>query len=420
MSSPVNFPKNPLISLTQDEELFRSSVAEFAAREIAPSWERWDQESSERHVVQREMISRLAGQGLLAMTCSPEHGGQGGTQTMATIALEELAYADPSVGSAVYALLNIGWPFLLGMYGRQEVAGSVIERVSRGEAFFGIASTESQGGSDIANLKSSAAKKGDGYVISGTKSFISGVNEVFGLPWGGGWFVLARTGGPGRAGLSGFAALPKEGGRVAPGVSHSLFEVAGKHSLSTGSVTFDGLEVGRGNLVGEEGRGFYLAMEGFNCARILVAAACVGASRWLLERAAEWLKSREIGGRRLSSYQSVGFRFAELVGKYEAARMMVYRAARLFDKVYFERQPGYSKGDLNAPVAMAKMMGPEVSMEIGQEVMRWFGASSFVRSHPVQRSVLGLLSYVVGAEGAQNVMKYIVSREVLGHDSVRD
>ncbi|MDG6929561.1 MAG: acyl-CoA dehydrogenase, partial [Nitrososphaerota archaeon] len=230
------------------------------------------------------------------------------------------------------------------------------------------------------------------------------VNNATNAAFDGLLFYQAGNGTPGAVTINGGSSSIIAGGMYFPG----------------GSVTFDGLEVGRGNLVGEEGRGFYLAMEGFNCARILVAAACVGASRWLLERAAEWLKSREIGGRRLSSYQSVGFRFAELVGKYEAARMMVYRAARLFDKVYFERQPGYSKGDLNAPVAMAKMMGPEVSMEIGQEVMRWFGASSFVRSHPVQRSVLGLLSYVVGAEGAQNVMKYIVSREVLGHDSVRD
>ncbi|MEM3267459.1 MAG: acyl-CoA dehydrogenase family protein, partial [Conexivisphaerales archaeon] len=100
----------PLIEFSQEEELFRESVQDFASKNISPVWEAMDQASSERAVVHKDMISKLGQQGLLALMCSPKHGGQGATETMATIAIEELAYADPSVATAVYTLLNIGWP----------------------------------------------------------------------------------------------------------------------------------------------------------------------------------------------------------------------------------------------------------------------------------------------------------------------
>jgi acyl-CoA dehydrogenase len=419
MSPSFNLMKNPLLQLSPEEETFRDSVSDFCSRELSPNWESFDEQSSREAKLQSNLLKKLGEQGILAMMCSPDNGGQGGSETQACIAIEEMAYADPSVGTAVYALLNIGWPFILERYGDSEVASKVIKNVSRGEAFFGIASTEAQGGSDLAGLRTVARPGNVGYIVKGEKSFISGVNEVFTLPWGGGWFLLARTGGAGHSGLSAFVALPKEEGRERDGVTHSVFRGIGRHSLSTGSVTFEGFHIERNRLIGKEGAGFHVAMEGFNCARILVAAACVGASRWLLEKGAEWIKRREVSGKPLSSFQGVGFRFAELYGKYESARMLVYRAARLFDDVYVKKVGGMNPKDLNGPVALAKMWGPETSVEIAQEVMRWFGAISFTTSHPVHRSFLGLISYVIGAEGAQNVMKYIVSRELLGSEFVR-
>lgn len=417
--SEFNQFKNPLIKLSDEEELFRESISEFCRREISPNWERYDEESSVKAKVYPELTRRLGEQGVLAMMCSQEKGGQGATETQAVIATEEIAYSDPSVATAVYTLLNIGWPFILEKHGDDEVSSKVIGRVAKGEAFFGIASTEAQGGSDLANLRTRAEKNGDFYRIYGEKSFISGVNEVFSLPWGGGWLLLARTGQAGHLGLTALAALPREEGKEKGGYTYSLFQGMGRHGLSTGLINFTDFRIPKENMVGEEGRGFYVAMEGFNCARILVAAACLGASKWLLEQAFTWIRQREAFGKKISSYQSISFRFAELYGKYEAARMMVYRAARLFDKIYFEKENGYKLSDLNGPVALAKMWGPEVSVEIAQEVMRWFGAVSFTRSHPVHRSLLGLMSYVIGAEGAQNIMKYIAARELLGSEYVK-
>jgi acyl-CoA dehydrogenase len=418
MTPSLNYPKNPLLELSEEESIFRESVRSFAQRSIAPQWERADDEGAATHKPMVELAKKMGDQGLLALTCSPEYGGQGGSQTMATIAIEEVAYADPSVATAVYALLNIGWPFILEKHGEEALAKKVIGEVARGDAFFGIASTESQSGSDIQRLRARATPTGRAYFVSGEKTFISGVNEVFKLPFGGGWLLVARTGVEGRRGLSTFAFLPKEGGDVKKGVSWSLFDGIGRHALSTGTLALDNFELKKEMLVGEENKGFYVLMEGFNGARILVSAACLGATRWLLDAGAEWIKAREVGGRKISTYEGVNFRFAELFGKYEAASMMVYRAARLFDRVYFAKDSGCEPKDLNVPVALAKLWAPEVSVEVAQEVMRWHGAVSYTKEHPVQRALLGLTSYVVGAEGAQNVMKHIAARDLLGREAV--
>ncbi|HVP23367.1 MAG TPA: acyl-CoA dehydrogenase family protein [Conexivisphaerales archaeon] len=418
MTPPLNHPKNPLLELSEEEAIFKETVQAFAQKAIAPQWEKADDEAAATHKPQVELAKKMGEQGLLALTCSPEFGGQGGTHTMAALAIEEISYADPSVATAVYALLNIGWPFILERHGDEALAKEVVGKVAKGDAFFGIASTESQSGSDIQGIRTRATPSGGRYFASGEKTFISGVNEVFNLPFGGGWLLVARTGGEGRSGLSTFAFLPREGGAAKNGVSWSLFNGIGRHALSTGTLALDGFELTRETLIGEEGRGYYVLMEGFNGARILVAAACLGATRWLLERGAEWIKAREIGGKKISTFEGVNFRFAELYGKYEAASMMVYRAARLFDRVYFAKDKRYEARDLNVPVAMAKMWGPEVSVEVAQEVMRWHGAISYTREHPVQRALLGLTSYVIGAEGAQNVMKHIAARDLLGKEFV--
>lgn len=422
MSAPLlSYAKDPLLELSEEEKLFRDSVREFCQKYVAPVWVDVDKRASKDPLdIPLDVIRRMGEQGLFAIPCDPRYGGQGGTYTMAAIAVEEIAYADPSVAIAVYALLNNGWPFLLQLFGREEVCEEVIPRVVAGEAFFGIATTEPQGGSDIAGIRTSAVRRGDAYVLSGEKAYISGVGEVFiKLPWGGGFFLLARTGEPGHRGLSAFAFLGRKNGQAIPGISHTIYEDIGRHGLTTGGFILDNAEVGREYLLGEENRGFYYAMEGFNAARVLVSAACVGASRWLLEQAVQWFAQRKLFGRHVSSFQGVNFRFAELYSAFEASRYFVYRAARLVDKVYLEKNPAYLPRDLNVPAALAKINAPETAVSIAEEVMKWYGAYAYTTESPVHRAWLGLFSYVIGAEGAQNVMRYIVARDTIGAEYVK-
>jgi len=263
-------------SLSREDELFKRNVAEFAERYIEPIWVEIDDSG----VIPTELIRRMGEQGLLGMPISEEYGGLGETYLRTALAIEELAYHDPAVAIAVYVLLNNGWPYLLQLYGDDDVKAEVLPRVVRGEYFFGIASTEAHGGSDVAGIKT-FAEKGDGvWRVSGEKIYISGVREVLEQLDGGGWLLVSKTG---------------------------------------------SLDYGHRNITTFA---FLILMEGFNIARILVAAACVGSARWALDQGVEWIRNRRLfNGRRLSSFQGIYMRFSELYAELEAARLFTLRAA---------------------------------------------------------------------------------------------
>ena len=418
----MTYVKDPVLTFSDEENLFRESVRDFCQKYIAPKWVEIDEEAyKDKWKLPVDLIAKMGEQGLFAIPCDPKYGGQGGTYTMATIAIDEIAYADPAVALAVYALLNNGWPWMLQYLGNEGICQEIISQVAKGKGFFGIATTEPQGGSDIAGTTMTAKKKGNVYVFNGEKAYISGVGETFkALPWGGGFFLTARTGGPGHKGLSSFAFMPRKNGKLKPGVTPTVYDDIGRTGLSTGGWACKDMELEEEYLLGKEGMGFYNVMEGFNAARIVVAAATIGGSRWLLEQAVQWFAQRKLfGGRSIASFQGVAFPFAELYTRFEAARYFVYRAARLFDEIYIKKNPNFKPRDLNVPVSMAKMCGPETAVDLAEEVMKWYGAYAYTRECPVYKAWLGLFSYCIGAEGAQNIMRYIIARDTIGTEIVK-
>ena len=341
---------------------------------------------------------------------------------MTSVAVEEIAYHDPAVAIAVYLLLQNGWPMALDLFASSELKSMILPEVASGNAFFGIATTEPQGGSDLAGIKSFAERRGDKWIINGEKVYISGVREVQELPTGGGWFFLAKTGSRdyGHRNITAFALIPRWGNTVRDGFKPTIYEEIGRGGLSTGGFTLEGFELEDMFRIGEENRGFYYVMEGFNIARTLVAAACIGSGRWALDQAAEWIKNRRLfNGRRLSSFQGIYFRYAELYAELEAARLFTYRAARMIDDVYIEKSGRYRPKDLNIPVALAKMKAPEATVRIYEEVLKWLGAYGYTKESNVYRGWLGTFSYVIGAEGAQNIMRIIIARDLLGREYLR-
>ncbi len=404
---------------TEDEEIFRESVEEFSRRYIEPIWVDID----EKNTIPFDLIKKMGEQGLFAIPVSEEYGGMGGSFMMTTIAAEVIAYYDPAVAIAVYMLLNNGWPMALDLYGTDEAKGEILPKVASGDAFFGIASTESHGGSDVAGIKSFAKKEGDVWIANGEKVFISGVREVQELPAGGGWFYLAKTGSLdwGHRNITAFALLPKWNGKLKDGFKPTLYEEIGRGGLSSGGFILEDFEIEDKYRIGEENKGFYYVLEGFNIARILVAAACLGSAQWALDQAAEWLKNRKLfNGRRLSSFQGIHFRYAELYAELEAARLFTYRAARLVDKLYMEKDPTLKPRDLNIPVALAKLKAPEAAVRIYEEVLKWYGAYGYMKESNIYRGWLGTFSYVIGAEGAQNIMRLIIARDLLGGEYIRE
>jgi acyl-CoA dehydrogenase len=404
-------------SFSREEELFREAVRGFLSKRLSPIWESID----ESGLIPVELIRDMGSQGFFAIPVPEEYGGQGGTFTLAVIAAEEVGYHDPSMATAVYTLLNNAWPYILYLYGSENVKLEILPLVGSGRAFFGIASTEPQGGSDVAGLRASATR-GDGYYsLWGEKIYISGVREALEQLDTGGWLLLARTGRleDRHRGLTAFAFIAKRNGRLVEGLEYSMLKTIGRHGISTGVLTLKGARTPLDTVIGGEGRGFYVAMEGFNVARIMVAAANLGVARWALEEAVKWSRERVLFERPIASFQAVSFPLAELAIELEAARLLVYKSAWMADRIYARREPGLKPGDLAFYAAASKMKAVEVAFKILETAMKTLGALSYTKESKVNRGLLGVLSYLVGAEGAQNIMRYIVARELIGKDYVK-
>jgi len=404
-------------SFSRDEELFRESIRSFLSKRLSPIWESID----ENQLIPIDIIRDLGSQGFFGIPIPEDYGGQGGTFTLAAIAAEEVAYHDPSMATAVYTLLNNAWPYILYLYGKESIRSSILPKVSSGVGFFGIASTEPQGGSDIASLKTSALRDGDYYRVYGEKIYVSGVREALEQLELGGWLLIARTGRieDKHRGLTCFALIGKRDGRIISNLSYTKLNTIGRHGISTGILTLDGVEIHKDYIIGEENRGFYIAMEGFNLARPLVAAANIGAARWALEEVVKWSRERVLFDKPIASFQGVSFPLAELAVELEAARLLVYKTVWLADRIYIRREPGLKPVDLAFYAAASKMKAVETAYKIFETALKTLGALSYTKESKIHRGFLGILSYLVGAEGAQNIMRYIVARELIGKEYVK-
>jgi Acyl-CoA dehydrogenases len=224
--------------LSREDKLFLDAVRSFAGRVIAPRWVEVD----EGRWPIEEVAARLGEAGLLGIPLSSKYGGQDGTFLQAALAAEELAYADPSLATSVYMLLETAWPYMVQRYGREEAKEEVLPEVAAGRAFIGIGSTEPQGGSDVASFQTKAVKEDGLWRLYGEKNMVTGVTTMLNLPYGGGVIAITRTGRleDRHRSITVFLALLKRKGRVAPGFSHRDWEEIGRHGLPTGYLTWRG------------------------------------------------------------------------------------------------------------------------------------------------------------------------------------
>lgn len=389
---------------TEEEKIFRESVKEFAEKEIRPYFKKLEEEKR----IPVEIVKKLAKQGILGMTFPEKYGGQDAGFLLSAIAIEELAKADMTMSIPVMTLVTNSWGYILARYGSEEAKEEILSRVTKGDAIVGIASTEAHGGSDVAGIKTRANKKNGGWVINGEKVFISGVREAREL--GGGHVTLVKTDPEkGHRGISLFF-IPMN----LDGIEISLYEDMGRDALSTAAITFNNVEIPEKYLIGELNKGFYLAMEGFNNARVLVAAACIGAAERALELGIEWVRERVMFGKPLAKYEGIQFEIVEDWVKLQNAKHLVYRAATLVDK--YNRGEAVSRSEVNKFVAAAKYYAPLISFDIIKHAMIWHGAIAYTKDLELESALRGVMSYIVGAEGGLNIMKIIIGRELLGKE----
>ncbi len=397
--------------LTPQQELFKRTVREFAEKNIAPRSREIDQKAQG---IPEDIIQGMVDLGLFGVTIPEEYGGTanpGEEMVYAMIAVHEVGRAELSMSLPVYFLLNLGWSYLLTRYGSEQVKREVLPRVAKGEWFLGIATTEPSGGSDLANIKTTAAKANGGYVLNGEKVFVSGVTE--GKKRGGGHLTLFKTAPElGNRGMT-FAYVPLE----SPGITTTLFDDMGRMGLSTGGIAYKNVTIPAHYVLDKENRGFYVNMEGFNAARVLVCAACAGGAERALEISAEYTKQRVLFGQPLAKFEGISFEIADDYAKLEMLKNQLLKSAWMLDQ-YYQDSTAFTRKEINTSVAICKLTAPLLTLDIAKHAMMYHGALGYSKETPLEMLMRGVMSYVVGAEGGANIMRIIIGREFIGDVSI--
>jgi acyl-CoA dehydrogenase len=396
--------------LTPQQELFKKTVRGFCDEKLFPRSREIDEKEAG---IPEELIKEMVELGIFGVTIPEQYGGSaspGEEMVYAMLAVHEIARGELSMSLPVYTLLNLGWSYLVVRHGSDELKKEVLPKIASGEWFIGICTTEPGGGSDLANIKTTAKKVGNDYVINGEKTYISGVVEA--TERGGGHLTLFRTAPElGNKGMT-FAYVPAK----LPGMTYTTFRDMGRMGLTTGGFSYKDVKIPAKYVLGKENRGFYINMEGFNVARTLVASACLGGAEKCLELGADYVKRRVLFGRPLANFEGISFEIAEDFTELELVKNMLLRGAWMIDQHY--KDGSFSNKDINQTIAFCKLRAPLLGVEIVKHAMMYHGALGYSKDSPLEMCMRGLMSYVVGAEGGSNIMKIIIARELMGDIAV--
>jgi cyclohexanecarboxyl-CoA dehydrogenase len=376
-------------AFTEEEELFRTQIQEFTQKELAPG----ARERAKKTHVDMTVVKKMADMGLLAMNVPEKYGGQQVSWVTVGIAIEEMSKADFTVG-----VLPIGSCGYLGQalsYAPEQLQDKWYRPVIEGDMLTCLCLTEPDCGSDAVAIKTKAVKDGDHYVINGEKTSVSwGMQAGFGI-------VFAKTDpAAGARGVSAFL-VPTD----TPGLTRSAIPDMGWPSAQRASFFFDDVRIPADHLLGEEGQGFFLAMNVIGVVRVALTMQAVGQAEGALNEAIEYAKQRTAFGRPLANFQAISFKIAEEATKLEAARLLCYRAMSLRDR-----------GERNLKEAsMAKWYGARVAMEACHEALLIHGQIGFSEECPAEQRLRNVIGNEIG-DGTAEIMKLNISREIIGKD----
>jgi acyl-CoA dehydrogenase len=398
--------------LDETDKLFQYSVRSFCNDKLKEIIDKADMDK-EKHIP-KEALHLMAQNKLLGITIPEKYGGSGATLTQAVIAGIEIGRMDITMATSVFYLLEAGWGKIFAKYGKEEAKAEVLPKVVNGEYFLGVASTEPAGGSDLTDIKTIARKEGNEYVINGEKQYISGVREA--LELGGGHLTITCTD-ENKKSRGGYTLIYVPAN--AEGVEIKTIENMGRMGISTGSIVYRDVRINEKYVIREENKGYATLLEGFMKARALVSAACVGAAEEALEIGTNYIKNRMLFKKPLASYEGIQFELADMYAQLEMVKLMLYKGAWLLDrqeKDEEENKETVTVSDINKTIAMVKWKAPELAFDIFKKVMMWHGALAYSKDGGLEKGMRGITSYIMGAEGALNVMKFILSKEYLGKE----
>ena len=371
--------------LTQEQEMIRDAVRDFAQEQLWPHAARWDKE----HHFPKDAHRGLAALGAYGI-CVPEaYGGANLDYLTLALVLEEIAAGDGGTSTAI-SVTNCPVNAILLRYGSEAQKQQWLVPLARGEMLGAFCLTEPHVGSDASALRTTAVRDGDSYVIQGVKQFITSGK------YGDVAIVIAVTDpGAGKKGMSAFLVPTKTPGYVVARLEDKL----GQHSSDTAQINFDQCCVPVENRLDAEGEGYKIALGGLEGGRIGIAAQSVGMARSALEVAIAYAKERQSFGTAIFNHQAVGFRLADCATRLEAARQLIWHAASLRDA----GRPCLKEA------AMAKLFASEAAEQICSAAIQTLGGYGYVSDFPLERIYRDVRVCQI-YEGTSDVQKIIIQR----------
>jgi acyl-CoA dehydrogenase len=377
-------------TLNEDQRGIVEAARKFAQNEFPKVARRCDREEE----FPREVWKKAGELGFMGIFISPEYGGLGLGYLEHAMVMEEFWRVDPGVGNI---LLSVFGAEILGAFGTVDQKSKYLPRLAAGEAITGCAVTEPNAGSDIFALKTHAKNRGDGYVINGTKQFISNGSIADFL------LVMCVTDPHASKPTRRFSFLVVERERE----GFSSLKLKGKLGIrasDTAELSFDEVFVPRENLIGGlEGEGFSQVMHLFNINRIVAASQGVGVSQGALDKAIAYIKERVQFGKTLSTFQGIQFKIAEMAARIESARTLYHKAAWSMDR-----------GEVDPKlISIAKLVAGETAVRVTDEAVQLHGGYGYMSEYDVERFYRDA-KVVEIYEGAKEIEKITIARELLG------
>ena len=377
--------------LTSDQKNYRDLAKNFSDKELKPFAAMWDKEA----LFPKETLNKAGEFGFLSLYVNTDLGGMGLGRLDASIVFEQLAQGCTST-TAFMTIHNMAiW--MVSKFASEKLKNEWFPQLSTGEKLASYCLTEPGSGSDAASLRTTAKKVGGDFILNGSKAFISGSGATDCL------ILMARTGETGSKGISCFL-VPAD----LPGIEYGKNEPKmGWKNQPTRLVSLTDVKISKDNLIGEEGNGFKIAMQGLDGGRINIATCSIGTAQSALEEAQNYMNEREQFGKKISEFQAMQFKIADMVTDLVAARTMTRLAAYKIDK-----------GDVEATTysAMAKRFATDVGFNVCNEALQIFGGYGYIQEYPLERHVRDVRVHQI-LEGTNEIMKMIIGRRMVMEDA---
>lgn len=373
---------------TEEHDIFRRTFKKFMENEIKPHLDEWEKQA----LVPLWFFQKMGEQGYLAPWIDEKYGGVGVTFEYSAIILKEISKFDVGLGTIICVHSDIA-PVYIAHFGTEEQKEKWLESACTGDKVYAIAMTEPNAGSDVRAISTTAVKKGNSYVINGTKTFITnGMNA--------GVVIVAAKTDP-KAGHKGISLFVVEDGT--PGfIKSRKLEKVGIHNNDTAELVFEDCEIPAENLLGEEGKGFYYLMKGLQQERLTVALTAQGAAERMLSEAIKYAKSRKAFGQLIGNLQYNNFRLADMAT--EVSLGSVYLEKCLEDHVEGK--------DIVTEISMAKYWICEMANRIAYQSMQIHGGYGYMEEYPIARFFRDIRGHSIFA-GTSEIMKLIIGRNLM-------